>query len=93
MNARESATYNSDYKFQRSKLYSKSSFNQRKHKMTLPGRIVGSQSKINTHTGATPPKGTKKQELTTTPSIIPSTISQPTLTPVMSSTQEISSLQ
>ena len=57
--------------------------------MTSSRRKVGSQSKINTHTAATPPKATKKQQLTTMPFLAPSTISQPSLTPEMSSTQEI----
>ena len=57
--------------------------------MTSSRRKVGSQSKINTHTAATLPKATKKQQLTAMPSLTPSTISQPSLTPEMSSYQEM----
>ena len=60
--------------------------------MTSSRRKVGSQSKINTHTAATPPKATKKQQLTATPSLASPTISQPSLTPEMSSYQEMPSL-
>ena len=60
--------------------------------MTSSRRKVSSQSKINIHTAATPPKATKKQQLTTMPSLTPSTISQPSLTPEMSSNQEMPSL-
>ena len=60
--------------------------------MTSSRRKVGSQSKINTHTAATPMKATKNQQLTTTPSPAPSTISQPSLTPEMPSYQEMPSL-
>ena len=59
--------------------------------MTSSRRKVSSQTKINTYTAATPPKATKKQ-LTTTPSLAPSTISQTSLTPEMPSTQEMPSL-
>ena len=60
--------------------------------MTSSRRKVGRQIKINTHTAATALKATKKQQLTTTPSLTPSTIPQPSLTPEMSSTQEMLSL-
>ena len=60
--------------------------------MTSSRRKVNSQSKINTHTAATPPKATKQQKLTTTPSLAPSTISQRSFTPEMSSIQEMPSL-
>ena len=60
--------------------------------MTSSRRKVSSQSKINTHTAATPPKATKNQQLTTTPSLAPSRISQTSLTPEMPSTQEMPSL-
>ena len=55
-------------------------------------RKVGSQSKVNTHTAATPPKGTKKQQQITMLPLTPLTISQPSLTPEMSSTQGMPSL-
>ena len=60
--------------------------------MTSSRRKVSSQSKINTQTAATPPKATKKQQLTTTSSFAPSTMSQPSLSPEMSSTQEMPTL-
>ena len=60
--------------------------------MTSSRRKVGRQIKINTHTAATRLKATKKQQLTTMPSLAPSMISQPSLTPEMSSTQEMLSL-
>ena len=60
--------------------------------MASSRRKVGRQIKINTHTAATPLKATKKQQLTTMPSLAPSMISQPSLTPEMSSTQEMLSL-
>ena len=60
--------------------------------MASSRRKVGRQIKINTHTAATRLKATKKQQLTTMPSLAPSMISQPSLTPEMSSTQEMLSL-
>ena len=60
--------------------------------MTSSRRKVSSQSKINTHTAATPPKATKKQQLTAMLSFAPSMISQPSLTPEMSSTHKMPSL-
>ena len=60
--------------------------------MTSSRRKVISQSKINIHTAATPLKATKKQQLTTMPSLTPSATSQPSLTPEMSSNQEMPSL-
>ena len=90
--SRESARSDFSCKFQRSKLQILPSLNYNKHKMTSSRRKVGGQSKINTHTAATPSKATKKQQLTATPSLAPSTISQPSLTPEMSSYQEMPSL-